>query len=146
MAFKKRWFAKREAILKGTPYDSLLEKNLHETVLKDCRFHDKLDKISYVEPHTYEPDFVYERDDKIFYIETKGRFRDSGEARKYIFIDKELRHAPKRSELVFVWDKANTPFPFSKRRKDGTRMSHEEWADKEGFRHWNKTEFNLDLL
>lgn len=141
---KKRWFAKREAELKGTPYDSLLEKRLHEGPLKECRFHDKADKIQYSEPHSYEPDFVTERNGKTIYIETKGRFRDSSEARKYLFIREVLEREGK--ELIFVWDKRGTAFPFSKRRKDGTRMTHEEWADKEGFKHWCKDNFTLECL
>ena len=138
---RKRWRAKREEILKGTGYDSLLEKQLHETVLKDCRFHAKEDKIEYTVSHTYEPDFVYEKDDKTFLIETKGRFQDNAEARKYLFIREVLNED---TELVFVWQKAKTAFPFSKKRKDGTRATHEEWADKNGFRNWVQDEFKLE--
>ncbi|MGL5579356.1 MAG: hypothetical protein ACRDCE_00055 [Cetobacterium sp.] len=138
-----RWFKKREETLKGTPYDSIFEKQMHETVLADCRFHLKEDKVEYSVVHTYEPDFVYEKDGKIFLIETKGRFRDSAEASKYIWIRKVL---PENTELIFIWERPGTAFPFSKRRKDGTRATHKEWADKNGFRNWDRTCFQLDLL
>lgn len=140
---KKRYYKKRENLLKGTNYDSLFEKQIHERLLPNARFHNKEDKVSYSVPHTYEPDFVLDKDGKRFYIETKGRFRDSTEARKYLFVRENL---PENSELVFVWEKGNTPFPFSKRRKDGTRANHEEWANKNGFRNWIQTEFREELL
>jgi len=121
----------------------MLEKNLHEKFFKEARFHCKEDKVSYIVPHTYEPDFVLEKDGKTFYVETKGRFRDSTEARKYIFI---RDHLPENSELIFIWEKHNTPFPFSKRRKDGTRATHTEWADKNGFRNWPQEFFKIEDL
>lgn len=140
---KGRWFKKREETLKGTGYDSIFEKQMHETVLSDCRFHLKEDKVEYSIVHTYEPDFVYEKDGKVFLIETKGRFRDSAEASKYIWIRKVL---PENTELIFIWERSGTAFPFSRKRKDGTRATHKEWADKNGFRNWDRLSFKLDLL
>ena len=142
---RKRYFKKREEVLKGTPYDSLLEKRLHETILSDTRFHLKEDKLEYSVIHTYEPDFVHvcSETGKTYLIEVKGRFRDSTEASKYLWIRKVL---PVTTELVFVWERASTPFPFSKRRKDGTRMTHKEWADRNEFRNWDQTLFNIELL
>lgn len=140
---KKRYFKKKEASLKGTGYDSYLEKHVHQNLLPNARFHDKGDKVSYTISHTYEPDFVVEKDGKLFFVETKGRFRDSTEARKYIFIRDFL---PENAELVFVWEKAGTVFPFAKKRKDGTKATHEEWADKNGFRNWVQTNFREDKL
>ena len=141
---RKRWRAKREEILKGTGYDSLLEKQLHETVLKDCRFHAKEDYVEYIVPHTYQPDFVFEKDGKTFYIETKGRFTEPSEASKYIHVRNTFDE--KKQELVFVWDKSGTRFPYARKRKDGTYQSNEEWSDKNGFRHWDKTRFSLEML
>lgn len=142
VAFKKRFYKKREAELKGTGYDSLLEKRLHETKLKDCEFHTS-EKISYSVPHTYEPDFKYEKDGKVFLLETKGRFQDPATARKYTFVRESL---PDNYELVFIWEKTNTKFPYARKRKDGTWMTNEEWADKYEFRHWNQLQFELDKL
>jgi hypothetical protein len=152
MAYKKRWVAKREAILKGTGYDSIFEKRMHETVLKDTSFHNKDDKVNYTISHTYEPDFVYKRPikessdetcEQVFLIETKGRFRDSAEARKYLFIREVL---PAGTELVFIMEKANTKFPFARRRKDGTTANHEEWLTKNNFRYWIQGAFNIEEL
>lgn len=141
--FKKRYSPKKENVLKGTPYDSLFERELHNRILSEARFHDKSDYVSYSVPHTYEPDFVLEKEGTTYYIETKGRFRDSTEARKYLFIRENLEP---NQELVFIWEKPNTVFPFAKKRKNGTKATHGEWADKNGFRHWVQTEFNVEKL
>lgn len=143
MKRRKTYLKRREAELKGTGYDSFFEKHIHENVIPNARFHNKDDKVSYIVPHTYEPDFVMEKDGKTFYVETKGRFRDSTEARKYLFV---REHLPDNSELVFVWEKSNTPFPFARKRKDGSKATHEEWATKNGFRNWVQTNFREEVL
>lgn len=140
---KKRFFESKRKELKGTPYDSCTERDLHAGALSEARFHDKEDRVSYSVPHTYEPDFVLEKEDRTILVEVKGRFRDGVEAAKYVHIRKAL---PDNHELVFVWDRLNVVFPFAKKRKDGTKMTHEEWATKNEFRHWNKETFNTDLL
>lgn len=141
--FKKRYAPKKENLIKGTPYDSLFEKEIHERLLQDARFHDKQDRVDYQVPHYYEPDFVLERGEKVYYIETKGRFRDSAEARKYLFVRENL---PENAELVFIWERAGVAFPFAKKRKDGTKATHAEWADKNGFRNWPQTLFTVEKL
>ncbi len=141
---RRRWRPKKEDALKGTPYDSLLEKRLHEGKLKDCGFHTKEFMVEYTVPHTYEPDFTYEKDGKTFLIETKGRFQDNAEARKYLFIREALD--AEKFELVFVWQKKGTRFPFARKRLDGSYATHEEYADKHGFRNWTQDEFELDML
>lgn len=133
----------RREILKGTPYDSIFEKDIHERLLQDARFHSKSDKVGYSIPHQYEPDFVLEKEGRVYYIETKGRFRDSSEARKYLFVRENL---PENSELIFIWEKADTIFPFAKLRKNGTKATQIEWAEKNGFRNWVQTEFNVEKL
>lgn len=138
---RKRYFASRP---KGLPkgYDSKLEHRLHTTALRSCQHHpSKQDLIKYSVPHTYEYDFMVELDDKIYIIETKGRFRDSSEASKYKYVNEYLtqwdlfKESPSTDiELIFIFEKASTPFPFAKTRKDGTKQSHGEWASKNGFR------------
>jgi hypothetical protein len=138
---KKRYFKKRDAKLpKG--YDSKLELRLHETALQDAQHHvTKEDLISYVIPHTYEPDFIFELGEYMYVVECKGRFRDSSEASKYnhiagyiydweMFIESPCSYG----ELFFIFENAATPYPFAKRRRDGTKMTHGEWATKNKFR------------
>jgi hypothetical protein len=55
-------------------YDSKLEYDLHHSVLREWEAHS--DKISYVIPKHYLPDFVKEIDGIIYLLEAKGRFWD----------------------------------------------------------------------
>jgi len=110
-------------------YDSKFEKEAHE-IMQGCEYHPE-QRLFYLVPKHYEPDFVYTHSGKTWYIEAKGRFRTSEEARKYVIIAQGFSPT---EELVFLFQRANTPMPGSRRRKDGTRYTMEEWADKHGFR------------
>lgn len=127
---KKRYFKKRD---KGLPkgYDSKLEYDLHQNELQGYEHHP--DKLTYTVEHTYEPDFVSWKNPYLL-IEVKGRFRDNTEASKY----KWIRDCNPDYEIVFVFEKPETRFPFAKRRKDGTYMTHGEWAEKNGFRYFTR--------
>lgn len=138
---KKRYFKPRDRSLpKG--YDSKLEYRLHETALKDCQHHpSKEDLIRYATTHTYEYDFLLTHEDSLLVIETKGRFRESSESRKYLFVRDHLEDWDVYQqgnftgvELVFIFEKASTPMPFAKKRKDGTKQTHGEWATRNKFR------------
>lgn len=108
-------------------FDSKFEEDLYK-VLGACEYHTGF--LPYVQHKNYEPDFQYFDGITTIYIEAKGRFRDSAEARKYVDIRKSL---PAFSELVFVFQKPYTPMPNAKRRKNGTKFTHAEWAEKNGF-------------
>ena len=43
-------------------------------------------------------------------------------------------YLPKNTELVFLFANPNAPMPQAKRRKDGTKRSHGEWASKNNFK------------
>lgn len=125
---KKRRTKKRE-YPKG--YDSGLEYELHKGKLKSWSHHP--DRLSYVSSHTYEPDFVKTVDGKIIYIEVKGRFRTSAESRKYVDVRSSLSD---NEELIFIFSDANKPMPGARKRKDGTKQSHGDWATKNNFRFY----------
>ena len=110
-------------------YDSWLEHDLHNKQLKKCSFHPE--KIKYTIDAVYEPDFIY-IDNNGFetLIESKGRFRDSKEAAKYRYVRKALKD---NQILIFVLGERNTKMPHSRRRKDGTYYTMEEWCDKNEF-------------
>ncbi len=110
-------------------FDSKFEKEAY-ALMRGCEYHPP-QTLEYVLPKTYEPDFVYKTKSKTIWIEAKGRFRTSDEARKYVYIAKTLGPA---EELVFLFQKPKTPMPGSRRRKNGTRYTMAEWADKQGFR------------
>jgi len=113
--------AKRKAP-KG--YDSKFEYDLHKGPLKKADYHTM--KIGYVMESMYEPDFVYED----YIIEAKGRFRTRQEAAKYVAVQRTLIF----QELIFVFYNPNTPMPGAKKRKDGTKLTHGEWATINGFK------------
>ena len=41
---------------------------------------------------------------------------------------------PDNTELVFLFADPQLPMPMAKKRKDGTKRSHAEWADANKFR------------
>lgn len=117
-------------VVKG--YDSNWEYELHSGILKDWKIHSE--KINYVVEHTYHPDFIKKVNKKIIYLEAKGRFWDYAEHNKYVWVKKAL---PKNIELVFLFADPAAPMPGAKRRKDGTKRSHAEWAERNGFRWYS---------
>ena len=114
-------------------YDSIWEYEIHQTLLKDWKHH--WDNIDYIVKHKYEPDFVKIIDNKTILIEAKGRFWDYAEYSKYIHIRTAL---PKDYELVFLFQKPSAPMPQAKKRKDGTKRSHAEWAETNNFKWYNE--------
>jgi len=78
---------------------------------------------------TYNPDAKFGST----LIEVKGYFRNSAEAAKYLCIKEQYPHL----ELVFVFANPSKPIPWAKRRKDGSRMTHAEWAEQKGFTYYS---------
>ena len=109
-------------------YDSKWEHTLHTTILTDWKHHS--DRVPYIVEHHYEPDFVKVIGNTEFLLEAKGRFWDYQEYNKYIWIRKALK--PKQ-ELVFLFLSPFAPMPAAKRRKNGTKRTHAEWAEKNNF-------------
>ena len=116
--------------------DSKWEGELSVGVLKNCEHHP--DKVEYVVEHNYTPDFKH----KDILIEAKGRFMDSSEAAKYVWIRKKL---PEGIELVFLFMKPSCAMPHARKRKDGTKRTHAEWAEKNNFR-WFTEETIKEIL
>jgi hypothetical protein len=114
-------------------YDSKWEFDIHQTILKDWMHHGE--KIVYVVKHRYEPDFVKMFDNKIVLLEAKGRFWDYAEYSKYIHVREAL---PKDYELVFLFQKPFSPMPQAKKRKDGTKRTHAEWAETNNFKWYSE--------
>ena len=122
---------KKTGVPKG--YDSIWEYQIHQTLLSDWQHH--WDNIDYIVKHKYEPDFVKIIDGKTILIEAKGRFWDYAEYSKYIHIRKAL---PEGYELLFLFQKPFAPMPQAKKRKDGTKRTHAEWAEKNNFKWYNE--------
>ncbi len=148
---KKRYFPKRDTKLpKG--FDSWLEYDLSHGPLKEAIHHPPKEYlINYNIPHTYALDFMFIHKDTFYLAESKGRARDSQELRKYLFVRDYLEDwrvfqesEAVNIELFFIFENAKTPTPFAKRRKDGTKQSHGEWAAKSKFRFLCKKRGDLE--
>jgi len=122
-------------------FDSKFEKKLQEGVLAGADYHPKAMKYEVRKDCKYTPDFVFvETSGKKIYVEAKGRFRTSDEANKYIHIRNSLKlHT---EELVFLFMSGKTPMPNAKRRKDGTKNSVAEWAEKNSFVWYTESTFS----
>ena len=118
-------------VIKG--YDSNWEYELHSGILDGWSFHTY--KVPYTVAHNYHPDFIREVEGKKILLEAKGRFWDYAEFSKYIWISKTL---PEDTELVFLFANPSAPMPQAKRRKDGTKRSHGEWASANDFRWFSE--------
>lgn len=118
-------------------YDSWFEYELHQRQLRACKCH--TEEVKYIQTKTYHPDFIYidssTKGGWKIYIEAKGRFRDRGEARKYVDVKQGLK---KNEELVFIFYNDKTPMPGARKRSDGTRLTHGEWASLNGFRYFTE--------
>lgn len=111
-----------------TKYRSGFEGRLHKGPLKNCEYEPM--SLSYVQEKSYIPDFVKGK----YLFEAKGRFRTYAEASKYVAVKK---HNPDY-ELIFIFSDPKKPMPGSVARKDGTKMTHGEWAAKNGFRYFTE--------
>ena len=126
---------KKRPVDKSLPkgYDSKWEYELHQNELQTWEHHKGI--VEYSIPHKYHPDFIKIIGKKNIYLEAKGRFWDYAEYNKYKWIRKYL---PKDCELVFLFSDPYSPMPAAKKRKDGTKRSHAEWAEKNKFRWFDK--------
>ena len=121
-------------VVKG--YDSNWEYELHTGILDSWNFH--FDKIKYVVEHSYEPDFTRKINNKTILLEAKGRFWDYAEYSKYVWIRKALKEQVGEFELVFLFQKPYAPMPQAKKRKDGTKRTHAEWAETNNFKWYSE--------
>ena len=138
---KRRYFKTRpKSLPKG--YDSKLELRLHEGPLKGTQHHvPKEDLIPYTVAHSYEPDYIFIVKNKLFICESKGRAREQSEMRKLCYVRDNLdgwdyykNSGCNEIEIILIFENASTPMPFAKKRKDGSKQSHGDWATKNGFR------------
>jgi len=93
---------------------------------KEAEFHKKYPKLKYhvgtIElewTKKYTPDFNG-------CVEFKGRFRNSDEAKKCMLASKVIKN------YCMIFQVPEKPMPGAKVRKDGTRQTHADWADKNG--------------
>lgn len=129
-----RYFRPRDESLKGTGYDSKLEQRLHQGPLQAAQFHSQ--KVKYTWEHTYEPDFVVDHQGSTILVECKGYFMDREDCTKYLWVRMAL---PPTHELVFCFETPHKPIHFQSTRKDGSKMTHAGWAEKNNFRWFDES-------
>lgn len=95
--------------------------------LQDLAYEPKEYKMKYTTEHTYQPDSIDILNDRIIY-EIKGVIPTLTDAKKY-------REVAKCNgvHFIFIFQEKNIICPFSRARKDGSRMTQEEWCKKEKF-------------
>ena len=118
----------------GRECDSKWEEELKNGIFKELEYHPL--KLPYTMSHTYQPDWIYKADSKVIYIEAKGTFREASEMAKYVAVRGTLDS--EYEELIFLFMKPQAPIFFRAKRKDGTKITHQEWADKNGFRWYDE--------
>ena len=121
--------------------DSKWEGKLKDGILSSIPYH--CSKIGYSIDHVYHPDWALSKaSGRTIYIEAKGRFRTSAEASKYIWVRKVLTS---KEELVFLFMNPTTAMPFAKKRRDGTKRTHAEWAESNKFRWYTEKTIGVIL-
>tara|TARA_R100001086_G_scaffold189313_1_gene107097 strand:- start:304 stop:729 length:426 start_codon:yes stop_codon:yes gene_type:complete len=127
MRKSRAWLAKQRG------YDSEWESRLNQGILREAWFHNS--QIPYHIEKVYHPDWTLVSGDRRVYIEAKGRFMDMQEAAKYKWVKKALKPT---EELVFLFMRPELPLPNARPRKDGSKRTHYEWAEANGFRWFNE--------
>jgi len=122
-----------------TVYDNPHIGNARPLVVFDILF--KVLKCKYGNNSVSYVRNITDIDDKIIYLEAKGRFWDYAEYSKYKWVREYL---PEDCELVFLFSDPYAPMPQAKKRKDGTKRSHAEWAEKNKFRWFDRDNLPKD--
>lgn len=126
--------ASKKATAKKLGFDSPFEMDLANSVLRNAEYHP--DKIEYTMPethHTYTTDFRLGP----YFIEVKGFLRRE-DKKKYVAIANNIEQ--RGYKLIFVMKNPEKKMAGSRKRKDGTYLSHKEWLEKNGVMCYNPDE------
>jgi hypothetical protein len=81
-------------------------------------------KLPYTVTRNYTPDLKIGET----YIEVKGYFRQDAQRKM-----RNMKEQHPELDIRFLFQRANSPVQGAKKRKDGTKMTCGEWADKHNF-------------
>ena len=81
-------------------------------------------KLPYTVTRNYTPDLKIGET----YIEVKGYFRKDAQRKM-----RNMKEQHPELDIRFLFQRANSPVQGAKKRKDGTKMTCGEWADKHNF-------------
>ena len=79
-------------------------------------------KVKYVVEHSYTPDFEIPKTNILG--DLKGAFQNKEEAAKFLHVIKQNNVA-----ILFVFQQRNIELWWQAKRKDGTRLTHEQWCE-----------------
>ena len=82
------------------------------------------DKVSYTVERFYIPDLLL----GTMYVELKGYFRQDAQRKM-----KAVKAQHPELDIRFVFQNASSTIQGAKKRKDGSKMTCAEWADRNGF-------------
>ena len=82
------------------------------------------DKVSYTVERFYIPDLLL----GTMYVELKGYFRQDAQRKM-----KAVKAQHPELDIRFVFQNASATIQGAKKRKDGSKMTCAEWADRNGF-------------
>ncbi len=113
-------------------YDSDLERAV--AIANGRPEHNKIKIVYTPRPRTYNPDFIYEFDDKVLMVEVKGLLTEDDRS-KYLSIKENYDSIAKdlsvgSVELVFVFQRGDAKL----NPKNKGSISYLEWARRSGFR------------
>ncbi|QTP59555.1 hypothetical protein HNO53_13010 [Billgrantia antri] len=123
--------------INGAYASSCFEAHLMlNTKLSRANYEDKSSHVQYTLIATYKPDFVSPLNPDILF-ESKGIFRDAAEAKKYKLVSEQTGKI-----IIFIFQARDIEILWQKKRVDGTRQTHEQWCQKNGFLYTYADEFD----
>jgi hypothetical protein len=83
-------------------------------------------KLPYTVTRNYIPDLKIGQ----IFIEVKGYFRSDAQRKM-----RNMKEQHPELDIRFLFQRNNSPVQGAKKRKDGTRMTCQEWAEKHNFKY-----------
>lgn len=126
---KKDGMTKEARKLQWKPYKNKFEyMTANHIRSKKLKFEYETEKLDYTLSKRYIPDFIVTRPQGNLYIETKGNGRswDAAARAKMVAVKKQHPHLDIR---ILFWANGE----FGAKRKNGSKQTQLEWAEKNGF-------------
>ena len=107
-----------------TSRSTLEERVMHNLDGRGVAYEYEPCKLPYTVERNYIPDLLIGD----VYVEVKGYFRQDAQRKM-----RSIREQHPNLDIRFLFQRGNSPVQGSKKRKDGTRMTCGEWAERHGF-------------
>jgi len=110
------------------PKGTFEERVIDDLNVRDVPYMYEPEKLAYYVERHYVPDLKV----GTMYVELKGYFRQDAQRKM-----KAVKAQHPELDIRFVFQKADATIQGAKKRKDGSKMTCAEWADRNGF-VWNE--------